>query len=149
MNTNQINHILSTDPHTKPFFLGTFPCDQLPESLPHTFSLVVNTDNSSQPGSHWQSIFGRGDSVYFFDSFGRAPSGLILQFCQQFPHIFFNAASQQLLTTSTCAAYAIYHIHKQSRGVPFRDIVDTFVRLEHDCEYLRDWMFQNYHFVLV
>ena len=149
MNSDQINHILTNDPFTRGNFLGTFPCDQLPATLPHTFSLVVNTDASNLPGSHWQSIYGEGDNVYFLDSYGRPPSGSILQFCRQFPHIFYNATSQQLLTSQTCGIFCLFHINKQSRGVPFSEIVNTFVRIERDCEYLKDWLFRNYHFVIL
>ena len=148
MDTRQINRILTNDPKTRGNFLGTFPCDQLPTRLPRTFSLVVNTDKSTQNGLHWQSIYRSGDSLFFFDSYGRRPEGDILAFCRQFRHIYYNAVSHQLPTTSTCGGFAIYHVHMQSRGVPFRDIVDTFLRIREDDKYISRWLYETYQFVI-
>ena len=148
MDTNQINRLLSSDPYTKRYFLGTFPCDQLPQRLPHTFSLVVNTDGSDEPGSHWQSIFGRGDIVYFMDSYGNPPKREILKFCRQFPHIFYNAMSHQRIDTKTCGGFALFQIYNQSRGVSFEKVVDTFVKIENDCDYINSWLYEKFHFVI-
>ena len=146
MNTSEINSILSNDPQTARFFLGTFACDQLPSETPHTFSLIVNTDKSDQPGLHWQSIFGVGDSVFFFDSYGRRPRGLILRFCKRFDHIYYNAVSHQRPDTASCGPFSIHHVHMQSRGVPFEKIVEKFVRILHDDRYINRWMKKTYQF---
>ena len=146
MNTLELNEILFGDRFTKRYYLGTFPCDQLPKKTPHTFGLVVNVDKSHQPGLHWQSIFGIGDTVFFFDSYGRGPRGLILSFCKRFEHIYFNAMSHQKPTTSSCGSFSCYHIYQMSRGVPFEKVVGKFVRVREDDIYINQWMKDTFHY---
>ena len=52
-------------------FKGAFPCDQIPQFSDNEYQLIINTDNSSLPGTHWTGVVVRGSDVYFFDSFGR------------------------------------------------------------------------------
>ena len=146
MDTLQINSILFNDPFTKKYFLGTFPCDKLPSKTPREFSLVVNVDRSDQPGLHWQSVFGRGDDVFFMDSFGNRPQGLILEFCKRFPHVYYNAMAHQKPTATTCGKYSIFHIKQMSHGVPFEDVVNKFVSIREDDKYINSWMRRTYHF---
>lgn len=64
--------------------VGVFASDELPmkkmnETVPLAY--VINTDPSNKPGTHWQAIWrpeqskNRLFSCYFFDSFGRPPTG--------------------------------------------------------------------------
>ena len=146
MDTQQINSILFNDRFTKKYFIGTFPCDVLPDKVPPVFALVVNTDKSTGSGLHWQSIFGRNGSIFFFDSYGQKPEGDVLEFCSRFPRVYYNAMSHQRLDEITCGIYAIHHIYLQSRGKSFKSIVDIFVRTEEDDKYLRAWI--SRHFVI-
>ena len=52
-------------------FLGCYPCDSLPpfpKQLPKT--LIVNTDNSSESGSHWVGLVLMKHYCFYFDSYG-------------------------------------------------------------------------------
>lgn len=152
MNTNELNSIFESDPLIRRYFVGTFACDLLPDpdSLPSTFSLCVNTDKSTSKygGLHWQSIHVRKDNCFFFDSFGRPPSGLILKFCSHFPNIFYNKIAHQSPTEISCGAFSVYHIHMQSRGRSFSSVVNHFVRISNDDSYVRKWLSHAHNFVL-
>ena len=82
------------------------------------------------------------------DSYGNPPKREILKFCRQFPHIFYNAMSHQRIDTKTCGGFALFQIYNQSRGVSFEKVVDTFVRIENDCEYISNWLYEKFHFVI-
>lgn len=152
MNTNELNSIFDADPLIRRYFVGTFACDQLPDpqSLPSTFSLCVNTDKSTSAygGLHWQSIFVRKGRCYFFDSFGRPPKGLILKFCKNFSHIYYNKVAHQAPSAVTCGAFSAYHIHMQSRGRSFASIVDHFVSISNDDVDVREWLSHAHNFML-
>lgn len=152
MNTNDLNSICRNDPKIAQLYLGTFACDQLPpfNSLPSKFSLCVNTDKSTSKlgGVHWQSIFVQNGRCYFFDSFGRRPKGLILKFCENFPEIYYNRITHQMPSAITCGAFSIYHIHMQSRGRTFLNIVEHFIKINKDDEYVTKWIGHAHNFRL-
>lgn len=150
MNTNQIDAILRRDKFTSKYYVGTFSCDMLPSpsSLPPVFALCVNTDSSYSPlgGRHWQSIFVRKGKLYFFDSFGQPPKGRIRAFCIRFPFVYYNLVAHQQPSAITCGAFAIYHIHMQSRGRSFRSIVHDFVKISNDDQAVTNWISHAHHF---
>lgn len=83
MNTIELVRALSTNKHTKRFFIGVFASDQLKyikKPITKTSILVCNEDDSSQGGSHWIAIVilpaknrSQGNKILYFDSFGRLP----------------------------------------------------------------------------
>ena len=58
--------------------------DELPRTKFRPPAIIVNSDPSSQPGTHWLAIFlhcdGRGT---FFDSYGQYPPSSILMFLRK------------------------------------------------------------------
>ena len=61
--------------YSKRIFLGVFPRDCLPKSVPnYPCTLIINTDTKNLPGKHWVAIY---ISSYkegeYFDSFGHEP----------------------------------------------------------------------------
>ena len=58
MNSNQLRTLLSEHACTLEAFGGVFPIDKLPGTIDSYPSLIiVNTDESHQPGSHWVCIY--------------------------------------------------------------------------------------------
>lgn len=54
-------------------FLGAWPCDRIPDIGPKQ-GVVVNTDTSDKPGTHWIAIYRPiHGPVEYFDSFGLPP----------------------------------------------------------------------------
>ena len=57
-------------------FLGLFPSDLLPRSIPqHDCTVIINGDTNTKIGSHWLAIRfePRSSKAFYFDSFGQQP----------------------------------------------------------------------------
>lgn len=100
--------------YVKPFqrkriFKGVFACNQLPAvfSLPALF--IINLSPSSQPGSHWVSLYitARG-TAFFFDSFGLPPRNIdILRFVKlHSKKLIHNKKQLQHLSSIKCGRFA-------------------------------------------
>jgi Adenovirus endoprotease len=130
MNTYQLSSVLHTDQAVGPSFLGVFPIDKLPP-VPinnHPYSLIVNFDKSSQPGSHWVALYVISEtSCEYFDSYGREPPQLILKFInnQRKKLLRRNTKCLQSTITSTCGQMCIFYLVWRLRNVPMCDIVDS------------------------
>jgi hypothetical protein len=63
-------------------FLGVYPADRVPplKNSASNAYLIVNTDNSDEPGSHWIGIVKQNNAIYMYDSFGRNPEELSSEF---------------------------------------------------------------------
>lgn len=129
MDTTQINNTI-----TAAGFLGAFPYDELP-TKPNTdsYSLVINTDSSHEPGNHWLVLLCKNNHYYFFDSFGRqfddetfptAFSTAIKNYIQS-KRIKFNGEILQQLTSNTCGYHCVYFIEKMVDN-SFKDILADF-----------------------
>lgn len=59
-------------------FKGVYAADTLPSlSSGGPAYLIVNADSHSEPGSHWMGLAKSGNSLYFYDSFGRMPADIL------------------------------------------------------------------------
>ena len=76
MNTVQITRGLEQDPITSKKLCGVFPSDKLPQSIErYPCGFVVNTDPSSEPGTHWVAFnFPSESKGEFFNSYGKSPN---------------------------------------------------------------------------
>jgi hypothetical protein len=120
MNSLQINRILS---HV-PGFVGVFPADRIPKIDHYPASLVVNTDKSGKPGTHWLGIFmANENTVEFFDTFGRVPSGAIAEFVGQYENKKANRLKLQASYEISCGPHVIYFLIQRSKGVKFGKII--------------------------
>jgi hypothetical protein len=55
-------------------FIGAFPSDKIPSRSHYPYSYVLNTDPSTEPGSHWVAFYHSSPTnAEFFDSYGQAP----------------------------------------------------------------------------
>ena len=74
MKTSQLNTVLSQHPHTRRYFLGTFPSDECPAEATPLTCFVSNTHPHTQPGQHWIAFYVRSDGVvYYFDPYDLPP----------------------------------------------------------------------------
>ena len=101
-------------------FLGTYAFDELPEPPKEDFSVVVNTEPSTEPGEHWLAIVFKTGIFYFMDSFGRTiTSPLFSQdFKKKIKDYFSNYKYRcnpniiQNIFSNTCGYYSIYFIRE-------------------------------------
>jgi hypothetical protein len=62
-------------------FLGVYAADRVPDLQSHREAyMIVNTDNSDGPGSHWVGLVKQDNDLYMYDSFGRKPRELSPEF---------------------------------------------------------------------
>lgn len=79
MNTEQIEHALSTNRRTKGLFQAVIPCDQLPQPNQQRGAYVVNTDPAHLPGEHWTTLHYQPTKITYFDSYGLPPPKRLLE----------------------------------------------------------------------
>ena len=113
MDTQDLNHLL----RDQAGFLGTFPRDQLPKTIQRRPSgIIINTDASNAPGSHWVAIYhSRDGCAEYFDSFGLPPLHKeIITFLNDNNYGWIhNPVTLQDVTSDTCGIYAALYL--QSR----------------------------------
>ncbi|GFY47154.1 uncharacterized protein F54H12.2 [Trichonephila inaurata madagascariensis] len=123
--------VLSQEP---PYFQGAYSRDTLPP-LQENMCAIVNSDDSSQPGTHWLALFVNDKrELEFYDSFGQPP-------------VFYNISTTTYLdvlwcvfqspTSNVCGQYSIYFLFKRSQGYSMHYILNQL--------YIND--FQMYQFV--
>ena len=128
LNTLQIDNKL-----VLPSFLGAYPFDELPKARQNDFSVIVNTEPSTEPGDHWLPIIFKNGVFYFVDSFGRSPRSPL--FTQEFKRTIneyikgykykYNPNMIQSLFSNTCGYYSIYFI-RELQDKSLREALDIF-----------------------
>ncbi|GFY23791.1 hypothetical protein TNCV_3535851 [Trichonephila clavipes] len=73
MDGMQMFTVLSQDKTTSPYFQGVYSRDTLPP-LQESMCAIVNSDDSSQRGTHWLALIVNDKrELEFFYSFGQPP----------------------------------------------------------------------------
>lgn len=148
MDTLELDSILSKDLYCKRYFVGVFPSDKLPHSLPHNCALVVNADKSTSPGSHWFCLFKKGRTCYIFDSFGRLPQ-FLFNYCQRHDlRAVYNSLPHQTADEVTCGGYCVYVLCELARGRNLRSILRTFMHTKHDDSFIRRYLLVHHSYRL-
>jgi hypothetical protein len=105
--------------------------------------MVINTDKSSQPGSHWVALFFPSrNRVLYFDSYGVTPTqnGPIAKFLAGFKHVEPNGFPVQSIVSNVCAAYCVYFIYMCSRGKSLADILSSLSHKKNSDAYVREFL---------
>lgn len=93
-------------------FIGVFARDQLPnkiENTEFTTCMIVNTDASNLPGTHWVAIVMRSGHGYYFDPFGYQPPLMINSWMNI--HLFdwnYNIRQIQNIQSRECAYFCLH-----------------------------------------
>lgn len=123
MNGIQLNHILTHDGSTSPYFQGVYAKNTLPQLESNTCA-IVNTDDSSEAGSHWLAFFvTKEKNLEVFDSYGNSPHFYGIQ-TSNYANIKWNSIVFQSLTSNVCGHYCIYFLLKRCQGHSLYSIVD-------------------------
>lgn len=113
-------------------FLGVYAADDIPvdcENLTYPFGIIVNTDPSNEPGTHWVAFYFHNASMYeFFDSFALP--------IDMYPYIFNTVKSLscigsclfpiQSLHSNKCGHFCIFFILSLAKGYNFHSILGNF-----------------------
>ena len=159
METRQILNILKNTVDTNKF-LGVFASDMLPttETLKNAIienngeiGLVLNTDPSTKPGSHWVAIYVNSDGTEadYFDSYGLPPTRVpnISKFLMKnFKKWQYNKKRIQNYFSSVCGHYCIYFIVQRSKNIPMSKIANKFSaeNCEQNDEMITEWINENF-----
>ena len=88
--------------------------------------MVVNLDETSQPGTHWVAICAKSPSeVWYFDSYGEPPEGNVKEMLKTFQKITINTFVIQSILSNVCAAYCIYFIYMCAKGFSYSKILSN------------------------
>ncbi len=130
MNTLEIWSALSTNKHTKKYFKGVFPLDKIPKFIKNRpGALVINTDKSNQPGTHWVAIYISADNyAEYFDSYGRKPIHKeFIKFFQRnkIPIILYNKTHLQGYFSTVCGQYCCMYLLHRSKNRTLKNFIKT------------------------
>ena len=108
--------------------LGVFPSDKLPKTVPQPpWGLVVNTDPSNLPGTHWVAIYCSPDSVAYFDSYGQKPMvKSIKKWLVDYKTYWTNPKRIQGPASSVCGQYCVYFLVQRWQGMTNEKILKKF-----------------------
>ncbi len=126
--------------------LGVFPSDKIPAKVKGPCTMVINTDASTNPGSHWVAIFITRDGIAeYFDSYGQPPEvAEISSFLNRYRMRYYNKKQVQGPFSSVCGHYCIYFAIQRWQNVHMKDIVNKFSNdHEENDEMITQWINDN------
>lgn len=99
-------------------FGGVFACDQLPREKRRFNSFIINLDQSHKPGSHWIGVYFKGNTCFYFCSYGTEPKNdFINEFIQRnAKYVEWNTSLFQSLTSTTCGLFSLYFLYRICRS---------------------------------
>lgn len=123
--------MIDCDPILRDGVLGVYPADRLPASVPSGLcGLIVNTDNSSQPGTHWLALFMHNKTAECFDSYGQRPGSynpLLTQWIERHASsVRVNRQRLQSDFSDVCGLYCVYFLRQRLLGRTMDQIVNSF-----------------------
>ena len=131
LTTLQIDRTLKQNPVTRNNFIGTFPACIIPSVKKQMYSFVSNTHAHDRPGEHWNSWVINGETVIFFDSFGRNVFDSTLpeyyrDFAKTFKNIKCNTMQIQDVDSIACGYFCIHFIYAISLGLNIESFLDDY-----------------------
>lgn len=135
---------------------GVFSIDLLPtcSAYKKPFHLIVNCSPSTQPGSHWLSLYCSKDgTVEILDSLARGPpfDARLVHFAKKFGSVIrTNSHVLQDDASVACGLFALSHAHFRTAGMAFEAWLARFEK--HDlkrnsriveCDFIRHYAMRN------
>ena len=93
--------------------------------------IVINTDSSSNSGTHWTCLFIKKGIYIYFDSFGFPPPLEVINYCTG-KNLYYNTFRIQADNEVICGHYCIYMLYKLSCGCGFYEILDELYRYKNN-----------------
>ena len=124
--SRQLTSALKHNTSTRRYFLGCFPSDKIRESSIYPYCMIINTDDSSLPGTHWVAVNVLSRArIEYFDSLGEwPPVANIYRFLSRFEKISYISEGLQSPYSGCCGKYAVYFLLRRLRdSINFEDIV--------------------------
>ena len=124
LRTEDLNIILRKNSVTAQTYLGAFPACIFPKTKKKCYSWISNTDVHGKKGKHWIGWFVNGNTVCFFDSYGRRPDDSTLPinfrtFAESFKVIQYSEKRVQRWDSFACGYFCILFIYVLSLGLDY------------------------------
>lgn len=123
-----LDHLLGPDPS----YIGTFPCDQIPEKIYRSmYSIIINLSPHNMPGTHFVSIHINHDThtCIYFDSLGFKCSNkhILSHLSHQQCHIIhYNKKQIQHWLSDFCGFYCAAFVNSCARDISFPSFINLF-----------------------
>lgn len=92
--------------------------NKLPNSPRKIESAIINLDNFEGPGTHWVAYKKFGNSVLYYDSFGKLPPPLeLLKYFGSNIKIKYNYNSDQSFNSFRCGHLCLKFLHTKNAYV--------------------------------
>lgn len=141
MNSLEISKILKHHHKSRTSYVGCFPSDMIPLIKKYPASIVLNTDDSSSPGTHWVAIYCPNSyTVEYFDSYSMKPNENIAQFLSKFQKVVTSNKPLQDVFSDVCGHFCIYFIINRSLGQSFHQIIDKLSKIKLNDEYVKHFV---------
>ena len=149
MYNNEINDIISQDKTVMMGFQGIRSADQLPKILQSGQSLLFNSSDSNEIGTHWMCLYQEANTLELFDSFGNPPNFYNLMGKLPHSNIFTYTDRRLQGDSAVCGVYCMYYLFYKSRGFPTSKIVDDLFSIDYDQNdrYLIDYIKTLYNYI--
>lgn len=108
---------------------GVYPADGIPLRWSRPAALIANTDDHTQPGSHWVAFYSDecGNGVYF-DSYGVAPfvPHHVQRLRKNCPRYRYNTRQLQSIYSDVCGQFCIMFLYYMHFGYTLDAFVGNF-----------------------
>jgi hypothetical protein len=105
-------------------YLGCFPIDKLPPSLPLNTGLICNFETAEEGGSHWVTCCHTPEKLFYMDSFGcLPPTHIQTLFENTGGKSSYNDIDFQGYFSDECGMYCVFFLTHALNGVPIDDIL--------------------------
>src|SRR5271165_2142216 len=114
-------------------FKGVFMRDELQNRKPSPNEcMIINTDHSTNEGTHWTCLFIKNGSSFYFDSYGFKPTIEVEKYCTSDSISskklrYYSSSQIQKMNEVICGHYCIYVLYRLSNGIDFYDVCDELM----------------------
>jgi hypothetical protein len=88
--------------------------------------MIINTDHSDNPGTHWTCLFRKNNASFYFDPFGFRPPLEVSNYCEE-PR-YFSSFPIQKMNEVICGHYCIFVLYRLNNGDDFFDVCFSLLK---------------------
>ena len=115
-------------------FKGVFMRDELQnkKATPNE-CMVINTDHSSNEGTHWTCLFINNGSSFYFDPYGFKPTVEVERYCTSGSSSssknsrYYSPFPIQKMNEVICGHYCIYVLYRINNDIEFYDVCNELM----------------------
>ena len=117
-------------------YIGCYSKDKI-KKIPNkqtnkSFSLILNLNNSNQPGSHWTCVYHKNDSdkLEYMDSFGMKPPQSVIDLAKKLKlKIVYQDNQLQNLNSVLCGWFCREYIQFRDKNISPMSILEEFTQI--------------------